>query len=104
MPLEGIETSLLRPTSFCTLIKLRFDVSRNFFVKTTVICRHLRNYTVRIIVKKEFVLYIMPFSFIFPPYRYEINHFKMKNENTLNTYNKSLFDEFLTGLTEIVTK
>ncbi len=91
--------SLLRPTSFCTLIKLRFDVSRNFFVKTTVMYRHLRNYTVKIIVKKEFVFILSHFLWFLPVYSLEKNHFKMKNENTQNNDIKSLFDEFLTGLT-----
>ncbi len=44
-------------------------------------------------------MHFKPFSFIFTRIQPRKNHFKMKNENTLNTNIKSLFDEFLTGLT-----
>ena len=49
-------------------------------------------------------MYPKPFSLIFPRIQPRKNHFKMKNENTINNNIKSLFDEFLTGLTEIVAK
>ena len=44
--------------------------------------------------QKRICKHFKPFSFIFTRIQPRKNHFKMKNENTLNKYNKNLFDDF----------